>query len=95
MTKQVSLLQLYGILCLKFDNQKAQSIVQFVESKINENAEEQTKRLASKEDLIRETSFITNDREKGFKVQSPWVWVVFIILILMILGLYFIIIFKK
>ena len=88
-------MQLYGILCLKFDNQKAQSIVQFVESKINENAEEQTKRLASKEDLIRETSSITNDREKGFKVQSPWVWVVFIILILMILGLYFIIIFKK
>ena len=95
MSSSVSLTQLYDILSLKFGKQEAQSIVQFIETKIDVKVEEQTKRLASKEDLIRETSSITNDREKGFKVQSPWVWVVFIILILMILGLYFIIIFKK
>ena len=94
MTKHVSLTQLYEILSLKLGKQEAQSIVQFIETKIDTKLE-QTKGLATKEDLIRETSSIKNEMEKGFKVQSLWVLVVFIILILLILGLYFIIIFKK
>ena len=91
----VTLTQLYEILSLKFDKQEAQSIVQFVESKINEIAVEQTKGLASKEDLIRETSSIRIEMEKGFKEQTRWMLGVFITLAMMILGLYITLIFKK
>jgi len=95
MTSSVSLTQLYDILSLKFGKQEAQSIVQFIETKIDVKVEEQTKGLASKEDLIRETSSIRIEMEKGFKEQTRWMLGVFITLAMMILGLYITLIFKK
>jgi hypothetical protein len=94
MTLSVSLTQLYDILSQKFGKQEAQSIVQFIETKIETKVEEQTKGLATKEDLVRETSAIRIEMEKGFKEQTRWMLGIFITLALMILGLYATLIFK-
>ncbi len=91
MAPSVSLTQLYDILSLKFGKQEAQSIVQFIETKIESKVEEQTKGLATREDVLH----LEIKMEKGFKEQTRWMLGIFITLALMILGLYATLIFKK
>jgi hypothetical protein len=97
MTSSVSLTQLYDILSLKFGKQEAQSIVQFIETKIETKVEEQTKGLATREDVLNlevrmEKGF--KEVEKSIRTQSQWMLGIFITLALMVLGLYATLIFK-
>ncbi len=80
----ISTNQLYDLLTQKLGKETAQSLVQFVEEKIEKYIEDKTKHLATKENV-----------EKGFKEQMRYMLGIFITLVIMILGLYAAILFKK
>lgn len=84
MGKSISITDLYELLSVKIGKTEASTLVNFIEDKITEEVIISTKHLATKEDV-----------EKGFKEQTRWMLTIFITLVIMILGLYAAIIFKK
>lgn len=80
----VSITKLYDILSQRLGREEAESLVDFVETKIEKNLEEKTGHLASKQDLSETKADIIK-----------WMFGTFITLVVMILGLYATIIFKQ
>lgn len=76
-TMNITEIQLYELLSEKLGKETAKSVTTYIEQKIEKEVENDTKHLATREDL-----------ERGFKEQSRWILGVFITLSLMILGLY-------
>ena len=80
----ITITYLYSILSEKLGKESAESLTSYIEKKIEKDIEQQTKHLATKEDL-----------ERGFKEQGRWMLGIFITLTIMILGLYAAILLKK
>jgi hypothetical protein len=92
MTASINLTQLYDILSQKFGKQEVQSIVQFIETRIESKVEEQTKGLATKEDIALVKGDIANvkaDLLKEMSTNTRWMIGILFALAVMIIGLYF------
>jgi demethoxyubiquinone hydroxylase (CLK1/Coq7/Cat5 family) len=80
----ITITYLYSLLSEKLGKENAENLTSYIENKIEKDIEQQTRHLATKEDL-----------ERGFKEQSRWMLGIFITLTIMILGLYAAILLKK
>ena len=80
----ISTTQLFSLLSEKVGTDTAEKLATYIEQKIEKEVDSNTKHLATKEDL-----------EKGFKEQARWMLGICITLVIMILGLYATILFKK
>ena len=76
--------QLYDLLTQKLVKETAQSLVEYIEQKVELTIDIKTKHLATKEDV-----------EKGVKEQMRYLSGIFITMVFMIPGLYAAILFKK
>jgi len=74
---RITLTELYSLLSEKVGKETAQTLTAYIEQKIDKEIDHCTRHLATREDL-----------EKGFKELSRWMLAGFIILSIMILGLY-------
>lgn len=81
--RRITLTELYSLLSEKVGKETALNLTSYIEQKIDKEVEYNTKYLATREDL-----------EKRFKEQSRRMRDMFIILSLIILGLYVIILLK-
>lgn len=80
----VSLTDLYDILSIKLGKEEAKALTTYVEEKVEKEVEQKTTHLATKADL-----------ERGFKEQNQSRLNTFMVIVIMILGLYAAIFLKK
>ena len=80
----MALIQLYEILASKWGKETAESVTNFIELKINKEMENKTQVLATKDDLTKVEVRISNSKVDIIR----WVATLWIMLVLMILGLY-------
>ncbi len=92
MVNNITSLQLFQILKQKVGEKEAEALVDFVDSKIRENNENNLKILATKEDVHVLKQDILKVETKIAESKSDlvkWMFSFFFALALMILGLYF------
>lgn len=80
----LTLIQLYEILAAKWGKETAETVTSFIEIKFNKEMEKQTQVLATKDDLTKLEVRISNSKVDIIR----WVVTLWIMLVLMILGLY-------
>ena len=80
----ISITDLYEILSAKIGKEEAKTIVTYIEEKVEKEVDQKTVHLATKEDIER----VAKDVERGFKEQNQPRLNTFIVIVIMILGLY-------
>ena len=81
----ISSIELYDLLSDQLGKDKAKNIVTFVEAKVEESLHEKTSIFATKEDIGRLETKISESKADTIK----WMFGVFAMLMLAIIGLYF------
>jgi len=87
----ISITHLYALLSEKVGKETAESLTTYIEEKIEKDVANETRHLATKEDLVATREQL----ERGFKDQARWLLGVCITLVIMILGLYAAIFLKR
>jgi hypothetical protein len=81
----ISSLELYDLLSEQLGKEKAKTLVSFVETKIEEGLSEKTTVFATKEDIAKLDTKISESKAEIMK----WMFGAFAMLMLAIIGLYF------
>ncbi len=89
MELQMTDIQLFQILRQRLGEKEAESLVAFVDSKLKESNEQNLKTVATKEDIAKLEGKLTTAIEASKADTVKWMFGVFAMLMLAIIGLYF------
>jgi hypothetical protein len=85
----ISITKLYDLLSIKIGKETAENLTNFIEEKIKEEVENNSKILATKADFFQEVSVLKDSIRKVEINVIRWIFAFWVTIVLMMIGLYF------